>query len=198
LLSDPGAIRAYDYFAQAEAATGDYERAYEYMRAYKRIDDEYWSYTSRAQTNELEAKYQSARNETRIADQELALQRRTSQRNTAMLMGLFISGMGLFWWIRQSQKNQLQKIQLENLKQEQQLLALDFMVQGQEEERKRIAQDLHDGLGGLLTSTQIQLRKVQAEIEKLQNLDFLKEANRMIDTACKEVRRISHDMMPGA
>jgi len=72
------------------------------------------------------------------------------------------------------------------------------MLEGQKNERKRIAQDLHDGLGGILSSAKYQLEKVKKEIDKLENLDLFSSAETLIANAYKEVRRISHDMMPGA
>jgi len=72
------------------------------------------------------------------------------------------------------------------------------MVQGQEEERKRIAQDLHDGLGGLLTSARLQMQNIQREIDKISQLNLINKAEELVGNAYAEVRRISHDMMPGA
>jgi len=72
------------------------------------------------------------------------------------------------------------------------------MIEGQEEERKRIAQDLHDGLGGLLSSVKSHFSIIQSEIEKLESMNIYKKANNMIDEAVSEVRRISHNLMPTA
>jgi signal transduction histidine kinase len=67
------------------------------------------------------------------------------------------------------------------------------MLDGQEQERARIAQDLHDGLGGLLTS-------VKAHFGQYANgvlSDGLKaKTQALIDESCVEVRRISHNLMP--
>lgn len=80
----------------------------------------------------------------------------------------------------------IQKKQLENL---------EAMVLGEENERKRVAKDLHDGIGVLLTSVKLRLSnfqdKVEAKKEFQNSLD-------QIDNACTEVRRISHNMVPAS
>ncbi|HRF22817.1 MAG TPA: histidine kinase, partial [Chitinophagaceae bacterium] len=58
-------------------------------------------------------------------------------------------------YYRQRKKNQEQRIQ--ELETEKQLLSTQSLLKGQEEERSRIAKDLHDGLGGLLSGVKLQL-----------------------------------------
>lgn len=80
----------------------------------------------------------------------------------------------------------IQKKQLENLQ---------AMVLGEENERKRVAKDLHDGIGVLLTSVKLRLSNFQDKVEAKQ--DF-KNSLDQIDNACAEVRRISHNMIPAS
>ena len=77
-------------------------------------------------------------------------------------------------------------------------MAMASMIEGQENERSRIAKDLHDGLGVLLASVRRQVKNVQQELEKLTEIDLIGDTEKLIGTACEEVRRISHDMMPDA
>jgi len=70
------------------------------------------------------------------------------------------------------------------------------MIEGQESERKRIAQDLHDGLGGLLATIKVKFGIIQREIENLESMNVYQQTSNMIDDACTEVRKIAHNMMP--
>ena len=72
------------------------------------------------------------------------------------------------------------------------------MIEGQEAERLRIAKDLHDSLGGLLSTVKAHFTTIQKEIEQLEKLNITEKTNSLIDEACIEVRRISHNMMPHA
>lgn len=64
------------------------------------------------------------------------------------------------------------------------------LVKGQEDERARLAQELHDGIGPLLTSLKLRVGMVQMSSE---DKDILKE---MIDDTIAEIRRISNNLMP--
>ena len=47
------------------------------------------------------------------------------------------------------------------LEKDRQLIAVDSMLKGQEEERSRLAKDLHDGLGGLLSGVKFSLSNMK-------------------------------------
>lgn len=80
----------------------------------------------------------------------------------------------------------IQKKKLENLQ---------AMVLGEENERKRVAKDLHDGIGVLLTSVKLRLSNFQDKVESKEDFQNSLE---QIDNACTEVRRISHNMVPAS
>lgn len=69
-----------------------------------------------------------------------------------------------------------------------------------EEERKRIAKDLHDGLGQQLSGLRMSWEGVQNQIKDLApvSANKLQELTSVLDEACTEVRSISHTMMPRA
>jgi two-component system NarL family sensor kinase len=85
--------------------------------------------------------------------------------------------------------------QIRQLQEEKKLLAARFLVEGQEKERKRIAQELHDGLGVLLSVTKMQFSQIASYSIELQPM--IAKAVSFLDQASGDVRRISHNMMPG-
>ncbi len=78
-----------------------------------------------------------------------------------------------------------------NKKQQEAKLAL---ITGEENERKRIATELHDGLGGLLSTLKLNAESLESEnkthTQAYSNVLFL------IDKACQELRLLSHNMLP--
>jgi signal transduction histidine kinase len=64
------------------------------------------------------------------------------------------------------------------------------LVKGQEDERARLAQELHDGIGPLLTTLKLRVGSVEMANEEK---DALKA---MIDNTITEIRRISNNLMP--
>jgi two-component system, NarL family, sensor kinase len=73
------------------------------------------------------------------------------------------------------------------------------MLKGQEEERSRMAKDLHDGLGGMLSGVKLSLGAMKGNM-------ILSEANTrlfasvldQLDHSINEMRRVAHNMMPEA
>ena len=81
------------------------------------------------------------------------------------------------------------------IKKNKEIESIKAEIKGQELERRRLAQELHDGLGGTLSS--IKLNLTVMEKEKRVKHD-LKSIIQKIDNACNEVRTISHHLMPPA
>ncbi|MEO1655962.1 MAG: sensor histidine kinase, partial [Bacteroidota bacterium] len=90
-------------------------------------------------------------------------------------------------------------LKIKDLLVEQELKSLSAMLEGQEKERNRIAKDLHDRLGGLLSTVKIHFQAVEKQITaiKLQNQEQYLKANQLLDDACAEVRKVALDLESG-
>ena len=70
-----------------------------------------------------------------------------------------------------------------------------LILEGQEEERKRIAMDIHDGIGQMLTSLKFQIESINLkESEKAQNK--ISEVDQLIKQIIKEVRKVTFNLKP--
>lgn len=158
---------------------------------------------------EMLQKYEAEKRNKEIAQQQLIIERKNKQKNRILFgliaTGVFLIGMLLFFRKRIQYKNKIalqnqaiQKQQITDLQQKNKLLAMTSMIEGQEAERLRIAKDLHDSLGGLLSTVKAHFTTIQNEIKQLEELNLTDKTNHLIDEACIEVRRISHNMMPHA
>jgi len=157
----------------------------------------------------LEVKFDTEKKERKILEQDLTIEKESRQKNQ-ILYGLVALGVLLlvsfvFFQKRlkyqktiSAQKQAIQEKEIVELQQKNKLLALNSMIEGQEAERLRIAKDLHDSLGGLLSTVKAHFTTIQKEIEQLEKLNITEKTNNLIDEACIEVRRISHNMMPHA
>ncbi|MEP7319623.1 MAG: histidine kinase, partial [Panacibacter sp.] len=100
---------------------------------------------------------------------------------------------GLFLFVFQYRKR---IIMHEN---EKQLLALNSILKGQEEERSRMAKDLHDGLGGMLSGIKLNLSSMQGNmIVHEKDVQLFSKSIVQLDNAITEMRRVAHNMMPEA
>ncbi|MBY0433217.1 MAG: sensor histidine kinase, partial [Cyclobacteriaceae bacterium] len=80
---------------------------------------------------------------------------------------------------------------------EKQLLAGQAVIRGQEEERGRLAKDLHDGLGGMLSGIKFSLANMKSNVilDAESALVFERSLD-MLDHSISELRRVAHNMMP--
>ena len=90
-------------------------------------------------------------------------------------------------------KYQMMMKQLEAEKQE---ILLNASIRFQEEERQRIAADLHDDAGPLLATARLYLNENLVNQEKAQQLQSILSAKQIIDDAIQLIRNISHSLMP--
>lgn len=72
----------------------------------------------------------------------------------------------------------------------------EALLQGQTIERKRVASELHDNVGSLLSAVRVSLLTLNSE--KLPNHDqkVYAQIQEMVENACREVRLISHNLLP--
>lgn len=185
------------------------QKAFDYYKNAIELRDSLTSIKVKQNIDSLHLKYKTALKDNQISNQQLQLKVRTRQRNLYLGIGLAVALLGLLiiWALNLRNKKNIEiaekdkKIyqnEIEKMEHEHKLLALDAMISGQEKERIRIAQDLHDGLGSLLSSVKMQFEAVQKEIEKLAEINVYQEAGKLIDNACVEVRKIAHNMMPAS
>ncbi|WP_413534000.1 histidine kinase [Empedobacter brevis] len=93
------------------------------------------------------------------------------------------------------QREALYKLEIEQERQNSKISTLTALLDGQEQERARLARDLHDGLGGLLSGTKIQLTHLNEKIDEHAKKDMTKSIHQL-DGAVDELRRVAHNLMP--
>ena len=86
--------------------------------------------------------------------------------------------------------------QLKKLEEEKQQVLLNASIRFQEEERNRIAADLHDDAGPLLATARLYLNENLVNQEKAQQLQSIFSAKQILDDAILLIRNISHSLMP--
>lgn len=120
-----------------------------------------------------------------------------SQRKTQILLLIFvlisITGAGIFLFYRHQQRQKSALIKERVKEQEAQINAV---FQAQEEERRRIAKELHDGIGQTLGAIKMNYQILSEKIDKPELIPDFKKVQKMLDNAGAEVRSISHQMMP--
>ena len=188
--------------SDAYAARSDFKQALIFLKENRSIADSLSNLANTRKIDELQLKYETAEKEQTILAQQFEIERNTRQRNILLLVAALVLGLGsmIIYVLRTRLKAQkiIAEKEIQNLKQSNRLLTLNAMLRGQEEERKRIAFDLHDGLGGLLSTVKLLFQKLLEQHGLQSENGDVKYASQMLDEACSEVRRIAHNMMPHA
>lgn len=97
-----------------------------------------------------------------------------------------------------SQNEELSKQKIQTLQDELNLKSMHSMIEGQESERERISKDLHDSLGGLLSSIKLQLEHIPIETGNKPAKQKQEQVQSLLDYAVGEVRNISSNLQPTA
>ncbi|UVD79335.1 histidine kinase [Myroides albus] len=93
------------------------------------------------------------------------------------------------------QRDTLHHLAIEKEKQNSKISTLTALLQGQEQERGRLARDLHDGLGGLLSGTKLHLTQLYKKVGESAQ-EGLNKSVEQIDAAVTELRKVAHNLMP--
>jgi len=179
---------------------GDNKVALVYLENYNLCQDTMFLDESQANVDRLQVELQTI-------EKDYELKIKTRQRNYLLSGLLLVSLFGLFvfWNLRKrnmlnakifAQQKNIDRQHITQLENENKISRSIALLEGQETERARIAQDLHDGLGGLLSTVKVHYVNIIDQVDKLKKIKGSGRIENMIDEACTEVRRISHDLMP--
>ena len=197
--------------AEIEQYAGNYKLASEYFSKTLIVSDSLFKTETSEKVAEVEAQYQNEKKQKEIVQLEKDKQiQKLSIRQKSTLNYILIGSLGALMIVaflvyrnlrhRQQlakQQHELQQQHIRELEKDKQLVAVDSMLKGQEEERSRLAKDLHDGLGGLLSGVKFSLSNMKENlIVTPDNMAVFERSLDMIDTSIKELRRVAHNMMP--
>jgi two-component system, NarL family, sensor kinase len=194
----------YDVLSFLEAEAGNVQQAYEYLNKYIDVAFDLVGDEGRQQVNFLDAKFQSEKKENEILRQKHSIQRRNYIIFVAVLLliTILITGILLIQKFRNKQTISRQQAEIKDqmireLEKEKALIAVQSTLIGEEAERTRIARDLHDGLGGMLSGVKLTLNNMKGKhILDEESAELFKHALKLIDTSAKELRKVAHNMMP--
>jgi signal transduction histidine kinase len=206
----PFRLHALDLMAELSFKQHYPDEAYKYLRKYIILADSLQEREVTEKIHELEAHYQSSEKENRIMQlqhenerQEFALQKNRlliSLMVVIMLSLLVVAALSYLFYRNGrkllEQQRQLHEFEVERIRQEHKISLLSAMLEGQEKERTRLARDLHDGLGGLLSGIKLELSTVTPSQTTVHRQSLIQNTLQRLDGAMDELRRIARSMMP--
>lgn len=193
--------------------TGNYKMANEYRKKWTIYNETFIKKQNQNRIQLNEARFRSAQKQEKIEnlEQENQLRELQIKQRNYLLIGLIISVLGVsllaFLYFKNykkekllaEQNNEIQQQRIRELEQEKQLISMNSILKGQEEERSRMAKDLHDGLGSMLSGIKLNLSAMhQNFIIHSSDVFSFEKALTQLDSAIAEMRRVAHNMMPEA
>jgi two-component system, NarL family, sensor kinase len=204
-------VQSLQILTEAEEKAGNIDKAFQYQKQWMQVSDSIKKEKVQRQMHETEVKYQNEKKENEIlqlqksnAVQSLSLQKKSTFNYFLIgsVVVLLITGFLGYRNLRHrqqlaKQQDEMQQQRIRELEKDRQLVAVDSMLKGQEEERSRLAKDLHDGLGGLLSGVKFSLSNMKDNLVVTpENMAVFERSLDMIDTSIRELRRVAHNMMP--
>ncbi len=152
----------------------------------------------------LQNRLDSTQKEVRIKDlnkQKRIQELEVNRRNIALIgLSVFAALLLLLGYSFYKRRTIQQQANMQATLAQQQEKATIEIIQAEEKERKRIAEDLHDGVGQLMTAAWLNLQALneQLTIDDSPQSQLINKTLLLVDESCKEVRQVSHNMMPNA
>ncbi|TAH03228.1 MAG: hypothetical protein EAZ15_03680 [Sphingobacteriales bacterium] len=181
---------------------GDYKQAFLYNEELIDLKDTIYKKSLTSEIAEMQIKYETEKKQQNInlLNKENKIQKLTvAKRNTYLTisLGALLTTilLGFLFYNRYKLKQEF-RLQTEIIKQQD--LATKAVLEAEEKERKRIAGDLHDGVGQLFSVVKMNLSGLLDRLKPTHTDDKLlaEKTLALVDESCKEVRNISHQMMP--
>jgi len=112
-------------------------------------------------------------------------------------LGMLLLALSIFFFFVTYQKKMLKKqLELNKVRADQQEEILRNTILAQEKERKRIAQDLHDEVGAMLSVVKLNVGRIEKKSEEQIAKKLAIETKTYLDEVIAQVRRISRSLLP--
>jgi signal transduction histidine kinase len=203
-------VDGYSTLINIYKATGQYKKALECMDSILVLKDSLTSAQKARDVNQIEIKYKTAekdkviaQNQLLIAQQKNVIEQKNSklaEKNVWILSvcgGIMLVLLVSTLFYRNAVHNQrMQAVQITALQQENKIGILRAAVQGEDNERSRLARELHDGIGGMLSAAMMRIRAIPHENQEIKQIPAYREALGILTEMGDEIRKTAHNLMP--
>ena len=191
--------RMYRLLVESGIALNDTSLAAGYFQKYVHTLERMASENYQKSLSELEVNYETEKKELQIA----SMLRERKLGITLSILGAVLTLVSIGFLINRQRAIRHKKLIAEQkilqLEQEKQLVATQAILDGETSERTRLARDLHDGLGGMLSVIKLNLYEVKKNlILEAEDVQRFNHALNMLNDSVGELRRVAHNMMPEA
>lgn len=177
-------------------AIGKFKQAYDLHKRVHRLEDSAKSTDVIHRVNELETLYRTAQKDIALAEQKVLTSKSNEllykSRLASLLIVISLGVLLLLIWVRYyylKQKN-------EKLKSVQALSRLEAQIEGEERERTRLSQELHDGVNSSLAATASFIQMMAYQTPGLSGSAPYAKVQELLASTSMEIRAIAHNLAP--
>lgn len=181
----------------------NYRSALQYYKQHSDVHQSIFDAEKMRIGKSLAAKYEAEKKEQQLATMQhkIGLSKKLNTVYFVLAITFLFALLLLYYAYLQRNKTLKQQglvhqLEIEKINQEHQISLLSAMLEGQESERSRLARDLHDGLGGLISGIKLDLAERTNSLTLQESKSIFRPVLQHIDDAIQELRRIAHSMMP--
>jgi len=189
---------AYDKLQKSEMEIGDYKKAYESMVNFQIYNDSIFNVEKSRAVTEISEKYESEKKEQQIAMQQLQLAQKDAQLEIKELligiMAIAVISLLLIGYLWRKRLILKRERLLEQEKRKTRELELKAALASQEQERSRVARDLHDGFGQMISILNLNLKSL--EIENVDRHLVFEQSASVLEDMYQELKSICFNLMP--
>jgi len=183
------------------AKTGRGDSAVKYYKAFTSLTEKLFSDEMAASFSRLQTKHEIGIREQQKAllmkENELIRARENRIRIIAVALVVVLALSALLFYLLRNRQRLLQKRQMDAERMQQQELRTKAVLEAEENERVRIARELHDGIGQQLSAAKLNISGIAASVDLTNDRQKLMMDNALslLDDAVGEVRNVSHTML---
>ena len=180
--------------SEIQASKNDFKKAYHEFREYVLVKDSIYQQDKTRQIAQLQTEYETVKKENQILQLKQVNELKDARLNqsiiTIILLVAILGGILAFGFLWKNRITLKQQAELQATRASLREGQLKAVIASQEEERKRFAADLHDGLGQMISALRLSLSNEKVDANALSHaLGVLNDMN-------IEIRNIAFNLMP--
>lgn len=180
---------------------GDFEKGNAYLEEYQELNRKVFQEENAKLLTDLQVKYDLEKKESQIALQnaEILEKNATLQRNYFALaaLGLLILLIGVAFFYYQNRTKRKQELLVKDRELKVKEAYIQASLESQEQERRRMAQDLHDGFGQYISALRMYVSQLKSNQTKEEfKIELVSRTDSVLDEMSKEISNVVYDLMP--
>lgn len=190
----------YDMLARTYVEMGDFRKAYTLQSEARAFSDSLLNLEKTRVIEELQTRYESEKKDNEISrlSQDNLIQQTNLQKNRWIIGALALAVVVLIlvfmvWRILMRQRQAAvwheQKVRFRDAQ-------IRAVIDSQEQERRRFAADLHDGMGQMVAALQLNIRSLRKAEGLEQKVESVENSEQLLSEIQQEIRNIAFNLMP--